>query len=130
MSDIISIKNLIEDVLGDLKDVEGDLRSARNWGIYDMIGGKSISSFIKHSKINKAEKKFNNLSKKLSLLQSKLNSSNIDFDGNFNTGGLNQFLDVFMDNVFSDLFTQSKISYSLDKVKKLKYSLEDLLNRL
>lgn len=30
------------------------LRSARNWGIFDMLGGGFISDLVKHSKMNDA----------------------------------------------------------------------------
>lgn len=43
-----------ERALDSLREAKNQLNSARNWGIYDMIGGGLISSMIKHSKIDQA----------------------------------------------------------------------------
>ena len=43
-----------EQALDSLREAKSQLNSARNWGIYDMLGGGVISSMIKHSKIDQA----------------------------------------------------------------------------
>ena len=43
-----------ERVLQTLYAARDKLGSARNWGIFDMLGGGFISDFVKHSKMNDA----------------------------------------------------------------------------
>ena len=43
-----------EAALFSLKEAQNKLNSARNWGIFDMLGGGLISDIIKHSKMNDA----------------------------------------------------------------------------
>ena len=37
-----------------LRNAQQKLRSARNWGIYDLLGGGFFSTLIKHSKMDRA----------------------------------------------------------------------------
>lgn len=125
-----SVKDHIIYIVRDLDLVESDLRSAKGWGFFDLLGGGSITSFIKHNKINKAEKHFRELLRKLQALKSELEDFNIFVDPNFNTSQLNQFLDIFMDNIFSDILTQSKINDSIRKVEDLRRYLARLHREL
>ena len=43
-----------ERALQSLYAARDKLGSARNWGIFDMLGGGFISDFVKHSKMNDA----------------------------------------------------------------------------
>ena len=44
-----------ERALQSLYAAEEKLKSAGNWGVFDMLGGGFFSSYIKHSKIKEAE---------------------------------------------------------------------------
>lgn len=38
-----------------LDEADSCIRSARNWGIFDILGGGMLSSFIKHERLGKAQ---------------------------------------------------------------------------
>ena len=48
-----------ERALVSLQDARESLGSARNWGLLDMFGGRSISGLVKHVKIDKARQSLN-----------------------------------------------------------------------
>ena len=43
-----------ERALASLRDARESLGSARNWGLLDLLGGRSISGLVKHVKIDNA----------------------------------------------------------------------------
>lgn len=126
----IKIKEDLDNILYELDEVLKGLESAKNWGIADLLGGKTIISLFKHSEIQKAERNFEKVLSDLEVLEKDLTNLNIPHNANLNTNMLNQFLDIFSDNIFSDLLTQSKISDSIKSIKSLKYDLENLYNEL
>lgn len=130
MADLSITKGRIKNIIRNLEDVEKTLKKARNWGIYDIIGGSSITSVIKHSKISKAEGKLNSVKKEIFILQEELSELNIPIPNKINTSTFNKFLDIFSDNIFSDLFTQSNINKGLDNITQLKLDLTFLYNNL
>ncbi len=124
------IKNQIERILNQLNIVEADLKSARGWGIYDILAGGFFSSLIKKSKISDAENNYKSIQYELNTLKNYLNDFYYDRNYNFSTSSLNQFLDIFMDNIFSDFFTQSKINDSLNQIQSLKSELKNIYYNL
>ncbi len=103
-----------------LKNTVETLNSARNWGTADIIMGKSmIVSMIKHGKLEDASQQIRETnafakrySKELSDVHLALGKVDLEFSGLLRT------LDIFFDNIFSDLSVQRKIADSHDKVKE------------
>ena len=116
-----------ERALDSLIEAQNQLRKARNWGIYDILGGGFLSSMIKHSKIDNARSCIERAKYDLDVfnreLQDVASSINVDI------GGLLTFFDV-MDNFFADLLVQSRISDASRQVEQAIYKVEDILRRL
>lgn len=129
MTSIRESQDHIRQILRLLDGVEDDLNSARNWGILDLFGGKGLSSIFKHSKITQAEERLDSAIYELRLLQQELTSLRLP-SSKINAGNFNKFMDIFMDNTFSDIYTQTKIHSGLDRVRDLRRTLEDIYRDL
>ena len=118
-----------ERALDSLREAKNQLNSARNWGIYDMIGGGLISSMIKHSKIDQANEWMDQANRDLRCFAKELR----DVDGEdlqIDTGSLVTMLDIFCDNFFSDLLVQQKINDGRARIDALSERIEDVLYTL
>ena len=118
-----------ERALDSLREAKNQLNSARNWGIYDMIGGGLISSMIKHSKIDQANEWMDQANRYLRCFAKELRD--VDGEGlQIDTGSLVTMLDIFCDNFFSDLLVQQKINDGRARIDALSERIEDVLYTL
>lgn len=128
--EIREARQVANEVLVLLTDVEKQLKSARNWGFYDLLRGGFFTSLIKHGKIDKAEDLFRQVRSKLSQLQKELGDVNLGLDPRMNISGFERFMDIAFDNIISDWFVQSKIHNSLDEVARVRAEVERVLSTL
>lgn len=119
-----------QQVLRLLNEVEKNLRSAKNWGIYDLLGGGFFSSMIKHTKIDRAESLLRQVQSGLLRLQKELGDIYLSIDSSVGITDFERFLDIAFDNVLSDWMTQSRINQSLREVEELKTEIQGILNTL
>lgn len=120
----------INEILYMLDKAESDLKNARTWGIFDLFGGETITSLVKHRNIKKAEKHLKNIEDEISLLQTELKQVSIPVNTNIQTGLINKFMDIVVDHPLSDLYTQSKIKNGLSNIKSIRKVLEELESQL
>lgn len=114
-----------------LESAYRDLKSARNWGILDILGSRSfISSIVKHSKMDRAQEHMDQARYDLQCFSRELNDVNRACDLNINVSGLLSFADVFMDNIFSDLIVQSRISRAASQVEQAIKMTKQILDQL
>ncbi|MDD4694083.1 MAG: hypothetical protein PHD88_06770 [Firmicutes bacterium] len=113
-----------------LCEVEKRLRSARNWGIYDILGGGFFSSLIKHSKVDQAESLLRDVQNSLYRLQKELKDIDLSLNTSVGITEFEKFLDIAFDNILSDWFTQSRINESLQEVSRLKSDVQGVIYTL
>ena len=116
-----------ECALDSLYEAQNQLRKARNWGIYDIIGGGFFSSLIKHSKIDNARTCIERAKYDLQKFSDELRdvSYNLDVDiGSFLT-----FFDL-MDSFLADVLVQSKLAYASHKIEDAIYKVQQILRSL
>ena len=113
--------------LNSLYEAKNQLRKARNWGIYDIIGGGFFSSLIKHSKIDNAKTYIERAKYDLQTFNDELKdvSYNLDID----IGGFLSFFDI-MDSFLADLLVQGKIADASRKIEEAIDKVQDILRRL
>ncbi len=116
-----------ERALNSLIEAQDQLRKARNWGIYDIIGGGFLSSLIKHSKIDNARSCIERAKYDLDAFNREL--QDVSYSLNIDVSGLLTFFD-FMDSFFADLLVQSKISDASRQVEDAIRRVQDILRRL
>lgn len=119
-----------KEVLALLGEVERHLKSARNWGYYDMLGGGFFSSWIKHGKIDKAETLLRSVSSKLQRLQKELADVYVGLGPQVQITGFERFMDIAFDNIISDWMVQSKIQNNLAEVARVRSDVEEVLRTL
>lgn len=128
--EVLEAKTVANQVLDLLNDVEKQLKSAKNWGIFDLLGGGFLSSVIKHGKIDKAESLLKMVHKELVRLQKELGDINLSIDSSIKISDFDRFLDIVFDNVISDWMTQSKVNDSLNEVARVKVEINRVLETL
>lgn len=96
------------------------LNSAKNWGIYDMMGGDLIATMAKRSKMSEASNAINSIKVMLKKYNSELNDLSDKINISLNLDGLSSVMDYLFDNFFTDYFVQGKINSALEASIELK----------
>ena len=94
-SQIANVRNIISRLLPVVSSAESKFKSAKNWGILDILGGGFIVDMIKHSKINSASQDLNQVNYLLGQLQTELNRVVFPTDFTLNVPGFATFADLF-----------------------------------
>lgn len=116
--------------LRSLKAAQENLSSAKNWGIWDMLGGGFISTMAKHSKMDRAKE---NLAKARSDLKSfsrELQDVNMACHLDIETGDFLSFADWFFDGFVVDWMVQDRINQASRQVEEAIYRVETILRQL
>ena len=113
-----------------LYTVIDSLKSARNWGTWDMLGGGLISTAVKHSKIDKARDYANQAQSMLRRFQDELQDVHLSADFNINISSFNTFADYFLDGLIFDWIVQSKINKSLDGANEMYDHVREIVKQL
>lgn len=111
---------------------ETRLTSAKDWGTYDtFFGGGMISSAIKHDRIDDAKSALDRVSTALERAHAELADVKLSLANPAlaRTDDWRTF-DIWFDNFWSDWATQSRISYSLDGVRRLRADLGHMAVKL
>ena len=116
-----------ERALDSLYEAQNQLRKARNWGIYDILGGGFISSLIKHSKIDNARSCIERARYDLQCFNREL--WDVSYDINVDIGDFLTFFDL-MDSFFADLLVQSRIADASRRIEDAIWRVQDILNHL
>ncbi len=97
-----------------LERVIDSLRSAKNWGTVDMIGGGLIATAVKHSRLDSARESIHQLQHALRNFQRELADVGAATDLEVDIGSFATFADYFFDGLIVDWMVQSRINNSLD----------------
>lgn len=116
--------------LESLYDVQESLGSARNWGIFDLLGGGFLTDMMKHSKIKDAAFQMKNARERLLDFQRELKDVNLPLELRMEVGGFLSFADFFFDGLITDYLVQSRIGEAREQVEDAIYQVKHLLERL
>jgi hypothetical protein len=100
-----------------LHAAEEELTSAKNWSIFDLIGGGLISSIVKHSKMDKASESISLAKRNLRTFENELKDISVYKNINIETGDFLYFADVFLDSFIADWMVHDKINETLDQIQ-------------
>ena len=105
-------------VLDELNQALSSLQSAETWGLFDIFAGGAVSTYIKHSHLDTAQNHLAQLKIHMANFRKEVaDVKNITIDDIRLSDGLT-IADYVFDNVFMDLFIQSKITSSKDQVNE------------
>lgn len=113
-----------------LKSAENDLKSAKGWGLYDMIGGGFISTMIKHSKMDSAKDHMEAAKRDLRNFQKELRDVDLICNLNIQTDDFLSFADWFFDGFFVDWMVQDRINQALKQVQEAIRRVNDVVTEL
>lgn len=119
-----------ERALASLRAAESDLRSARNWGIWDMFGGRGLSTFIKRMKMTNAKDNMERARYDLMNFRRELGDVHFDGDLRLETDDFLAFADFFFDGFFVDFMMQDRINRAGRQVTEAIRRVENILSRL
>ena len=119
-----------ERALCSLKEAKSSLSSARNWGLFDLFGGRTVSGIMKHMRIGDAKSSLNQAKYDLERFSHELSDVR-DLQGlDIGIGDFLTFADFFFNGFLADIMVQSKIRQAQDQIDNAIYRVETLLGRL
>ena len=136
MSDYLFDKEINEAIvsgeraLASLKAAQEKLNSARNWGIFDMLGGGLLADIMKHSKMNDASSYLESAKNDLLVFQKELEDVQGTVDLKVDVDGFLTFADFFFDGIIMDYMVQSKIAEARKQIDQAIPLVEGLVNDL
>ena len=119
-----------EAALSSLRKAQEKLDSARNWGIFDIVGGGFMSSLIKHSRMDDASAYIEDAKRKLTVFERELGDIKVSADLSMELGSFMRFADTFMDNIFVDVMVQSRINEVITGIDNISGRVREILARL
>lgn len=109
--------------LRSLLEAQKSLNSAKNWGIWDMLGGGFLSTMAKHSKMDQAKQYMEQAKYDLKKFSKELNDVNIIYHLDIETNDFLSFADWFFDGFVVDWMVQ-------DRINKASYQVEEAIRRV
>ncbi len=116
--------------LNSLRQAREQLESARNWGIFDMLGGGFFSTLVKHSKLDDASRLMEDARRKLRIFQRELQDVQVPLEFRMDIGDFLTFADFFFDGLIADWMVQSRIGEAREQVEDAIARVERILHDL
>lgn len=117
-------------VLRELENVQGSLDSASGWGTWDMLGGGLITDMMKHSDLDEAKEKLENVQRLMGSFRTELADVDMVLDIQIHTDGFSKFADFFFDGLFADINMQNRIDEAKASVGSAKSNVESIISKL
>ncbi|MCR4634575.1 MAG: hypothetical protein K5648_10680 [Erysipelotrichaceae bacterium] len=106
-----------DQAMEDLNDADRLLKSARNWGIFDIFGGGLIATFVKRNKMDRARSCAEKASTSLRKLKEEMQDIYLHVDVDLNMDDFLSFSDYFFEGLFfADIQVQNRINTARNKV--------------
>lgn len=117
--------------MGTADSVLSELEDADGWNTWDMLGGGGIITHMaKHSHLDEAQEKVEQLQGKLRRFKTELADINIHADMQVSIDGFLRFADYFFDGLFADWAVGDKINESQSAVQRVKSQIGTALGKL
>ena len=122
--------NAGQEALNYLTQARESLNSAGNWGLFDIFGGGTIATFMKHSKMNNAERLVQDARYALKRFQRELMDVDNVAEFHIETSDFLSFADYFFDGIIADWLVQSRISDAKKQVDNAIQKVNYIMNQL
>lgn len=113
-----------------LRAAQGQLNSAKNWGVVDLLGGGLITSMIKRSKMDDAQRYMEEAKRDLQTFSNELRDVSQSISLDFNSGDFLRFADYFFDGLVADWLVQDRIHNARQQVDEAIRRVEQILRQL
>lgn len=101
-----------------LENAQGYLSSAKNWGIWDLVGGGFFADMMKHSKLDDAQDAMEQARYEIRNFRRELKDVQVPLDFRVDIDGFLSFADFFFDGIIADWLVQSRIQESREQVEE------------
>jgi len=119
-----------DNALFHLRQAQRQLRSARNWGLYDLFGGGFFSTLIKHSKMNRARNEVEAARDAVCRFSRELSDVAGSAQFEMDTDDFLSFADYFFDGFMADYMMQSRIGRARNQVDSAIVRISRIRNQL
>jgi hypothetical protein len=109
-----------QELLHGLDGVVDSLKSAKDWGTWDLIGGGIVATAVKHSRIDEARAQMHEVQALLGRFQRELADVTVEQVPAADITEFEHFADYFLDGLIMDWIVQSKIERSLGQVMEVR----------
>ena len=113
-----------------LSQVLDSLDSARDWGVWDMVGGGLLSTAMKHERLDDAQDGLRQVQRALSDFRTQLADVGDIRVPDISIGSFATFADYFFDAFLADLAVMNRIRNAQQQVRETKQQIEQVLLRL
>lgn len=115
-----------------LVEVRDHLNSAGNWSTFDtLLGGGLLSSVAKQQQIDAAAQSARRADHQLAMLRTELaDVPGLSLDAELKLDGLTRFVDVWFDNIFTDLAVDQRITRAQGNVERCGRLVREVRERL
>ena len=131
--DIIEIREAMvagERALNSLYAAQGKLKSAKGWGIFDILGGGLLSDLMKHGRMNDASSHMEAARRDLEKFKRELADVSTSYHLRMDVDGFLTFADFFFDGLIADYLVQTKISQARGQVDEAIAKVSQILAEL
>lgn len=129
-TELLEAKRAAQEAMTILQQAQSELKSARGWGIFDLIGGGMIASFAKRSRMNAMRNTLEILDASLGTLSDELQDVPLHTPARPDDSFTAQLLDIGFDNVFTDLYVQGELNETGRQLDRLEETLTQMLREL
>lgn len=113
-----------------LRRIQETLRSAKGWGIYDLLGGGLISGMMKRIRMEKAQQQIEELRGSLERFNSELKDVQVQCSASAELSEWLNITDLVFDDPLSDWLSLSKIKDAKAEIDRTEKEVTALLARL
>lgn len=116
--------------LGQVRSAMGSLDSAAGWSTWDVWGGGLVSDMMKYSHMDEAQGRMQSAQSALRRYQAELADVAVNASFDLQPGGFTRAMDIFFDNIFSDLAVRDRIEGSLNQLAYVEDQVSRIQTRL
>ncbi|MCD7762951.1 MAG: hypothetical protein LUI14_07090 [Lachnospiraceae bacterium] len=116
--------------LDSLENAGRELKGARNWGLLDLFGGGTVTTLLKHGRMDKARRQIEDAKYYLQVLKKELRDIDVPMNFNIEVGGFLSFADLFFDGAVADWMVQSRINDAQRQVEMAHGKVLEILGNL
>lgn len=108
-----------QQVLFQLNAALGHLEDAEGWGTWDVFGGGLVSDVMKYSRLDDAQQQLTGVTSALRRYRTELEDVARTVEFNMKHDDFTQTMDIWFDNIFTDLAVLDRIRQSRDQLLDL-----------
>ncbi|MFL2078508.1 hypothetical protein ACEN4K_08410 [Marinilactibacillus psychrotolerans] len=123
--------NAGKSILNRINEALKHLGSANSWSTMDMLGGGFFTDMMKYDKIDEAENLMSKVESELRRYELELKDVEYEWNSSYEfISGGHRAMDIFFDNIFTDISNNKKINNNINSLETLKNQIITVQNRL